>query len=394
MDCLASLMIGAEQNLKLIGRQNSTRRSTTNVSSQSDESFAVHLDNGNFALIDARSGNYTWESFHVPCDTLLPGMKIGINTKAKDQRYLVSWKNAADPSHGDFAFRVTSETPTQPFIWHGSSPYLRGGQVLKDADCRGLCQSNCSCWAYSFVSGIGCMVWTKDLMDMEQFSDSQEDLYLRLSDIESAQEVGGGRWQTSSTNIIEKVNDALYIFIDSKRKAELNWETRLHIIKGVARGLLYLHYFGLVRMFHSTKDLVNTRRVVGTLGYMAPEYAMGGIFSEKSDVYSFGVLLLQIVSSCKNMSFYYLGEHLNFLLTQLDESFAVLLDDGSFVLVDAKLGNYNWESFDDPCDTLLPGMKIGINAKAGDQHYLVSWKNAADPSHGDFAFGLTNETST
>ena len=40
-------------------------------------------------------------------------------------------------------------------------------------------------------------------------------------------------------------------------------------------------------------------------GYMAPEYAMGGQFSEKSDVYSFGILLLEIVSGKKNTSFHY-----------------------------------------------------------------------------------------
>lgn len=39
-------------------------------------------------------------------------------------------------------------------------------------------------------------------------------------------------------------------------------------------------------------------------GYMSPEYAMHGRFSEKSDVYSFGVLILEIVSGRKNSSFY------------------------------------------------------------------------------------------
>ncbi|KAI6705760.1 hypothetical protein NL676_008722, partial [Syzygium grande] len=48
-------------------------------------------------------------------------------------------------------------------------------------------------------------------------------------------------------------------------------------------------------------------------GYMAPEYAMGGIFSEKSDIYSFGVLLLEIVTSKKNTTLYYRGQHFNLL---------------------------------------------------------------------------------
>ncbi|TQE01490.1 hypothetical protein C1H46_012853 [Malus baccata] len=48
-------------------------------------------------------------------------------------------------------------------------------------------------------------------------------------------------------------------------------------------------------------------------GYMSPEYAMGGIFSEKSDVYSFGVLLLEIIAGKKNTSFYYNEEQHGFL---------------------------------------------------------------------------------
>ena len=48
-------------------------------------------------------------------------------------------------------------------------------------------------------------------------------------------------------------------------------------------------------------------------GYMSPEYAMGGIFSEKSDVFSFGVLILEIVSGEKNTNFYYYDQHLSLI---------------------------------------------------------------------------------
>ncbi|KAL7244040.1 hypothetical protein ACSBR1_016294 [Camellia fascicularis] len=48
----------------------------------------------------------------------------------------------------------------------------------------------------------------------------------------------------------------------------------------------------------------NTSRIVGTYGYMSPEYVIHGQFSAKSDVFSFGVLILEIISGKKNNSFY------------------------------------------------------------------------------------------
>ncbi|KAB2611855.1 G-type lectin S-receptor-like serine/threonine-protein kinase [Pyrus ussuriensis x Pyrus communis] len=68
--------------------------------------------------------------------------------------------------------------------------------------------------------------------------------------------------------------------------------------------------FGLARSVEGTQNLENTQRVVGTRGYMSPEYAMGGIFSQKSDVYSFGVLVLEIISGKKNSAFYIYDQQL------------------------------------------------------------------------------------
>ncbi|RID78540.1 hypothetical protein BRARA_A01354 [Brassica rapa] len=123
-----------------------------------------------------------------------------------------------------------------------------------------------------------------------------------------------------------------FLFGDSTKRIQLDWTRRYKIIGGVTRGILYLHQdsrltiihrdlkasnilldvdmnpkiadFGMARNFRMDQTEDNTGRVVGTFGYMPPEYVANGQFSTKSDVYSFGVLILEIIGGKKNSSFH------------------------------------------------------------------------------------------
>ncbi|CAI0383354.1 unnamed protein product [Linum tenue] len=127
------------------------------------------------------------------------------------------------------------------------------------------------------------------------------------------------------------VNESLdKLLFKSNSKAHLDWRQRFDIIMGIARGLQYLHEdshnviihrdikasnillddrwvpkiadFGMARLFPEDQTHINTR-VVGTNGYMAPEYVIHGRLSVKADVYSFGVLVLELISGQKNSAF-------------------------------------------------------------------------------------------
>ncbi|PIA58003.1 hypothetical protein AQUCO_00500141v1 [Aquilegia coerulea] len=372
-------------------------------------------------------------------------------------------------------------------------------------DCKQICLLNCSCKAYSYGTGNGCMWWDKDLIDTQRFSTDGVDLYIRvahseldekkniihvyiiivlsglsvvaicvyiywrwamkkkrktytgvlvlgksgatkkLSDTDkldpelpifkyeklevstnnfdpanklgeggfgsvymgklpSGQEIAVKRLSKSSGQgteefmnevvVISKLqhrnlvrllgcciegeekmliyeympNTSLDAFLfDPKKKALLGWKKCFQIIEGIGRGILYLHRdsrlrvihrdlkpsnilldkdlnpkisdFGMARIFGGDEIQANTKRVVGTYGYMSPEYAMEGLFSEKSDVYSFGVLLLEIVSGMRNTGFYHHEESLSLIR----HAWKLWNEDKIQMLIDPAISDISWQ---------------------------------------------------
>ncbi|OIW11600.1 hypothetical protein TanjilG_15294 [Lupinus angustifolius] len=199
---------------------------------------------------------------------------------------------------------------------------------------------------------------------------------------------------------LENNSLARALFGKEEHWLHLEWSARMKICVGIARGLAYLHEesrlkivhrdikatnvlldrnlnakisdFGLAKLDEDENTHISTR-IAGTIGYMAPEYAMRGYLTDKADVYSFGVVALEIVSGRSNTNY------------RSKEEFVYLLDWAYFLeeqgnlleLVDPDLGTeYSEEEAmrmiqmalicTNPSPTLRPLMSSVVSMLEGD----------------------------
>ncbi|KAG1368213.1 receptor-like serine/threonine-protein kinase SD1-8 [Cocos nucifera] len=514
-DNTGSLNISSDGNLILSNQAAKVFWSTS--SSKASSPVAQLLDTGNFVLKEGNHDSYSllWQSFDHPCDTLLPGMKLGFNFTTGLDLYLTTWKSTDDPSPGDYSFKLDPYGSPEFFIWKQSTKEYRSGpwngiqfsgepemnsdsyftfeffinphavyytykvvdssiisrfmlnesmiqryvwfnstvgwsiywSIPKDQcdyyaecgpygicnpndspicnclygfspkspqdwslgdgqggcmrntrlDCQGdgfvrlthvklpdtsnstvnksmsleqckeSCLNNCSCMAYatSNISGGGsaCIIWGSDLIDIKQFVDGGQDLYVRLAaselsptqDVYPEDESNRGKElelplfelstivvATDNFSIANKLGEGGFgtvykgeledgqgIAVKRLSRYSLqgadefkNEDSRFRIIhRDVKASNILLDNdmnpkisdFGVARIFGGDQIDEYTKRVVGTYGYMSPEYAMDGIFSVKSDVFSFGVLVLEIISGKKNRGIYNTDPRLSLL---------------------------------------------------------------------------------
>ncbi|KAK1382121.1 putative LRR receptor-like serine/threonine-protein kinase [Heracleum sosnowskyi] len=161
---------------------------------------------------------------------------------------------------------------------------------------------------------------------------------------------------------LENNNLARALFGQKESLFDLNWPTRQIICIGIAKGLVFLHEesnlkivhrdikatnilldkdlnakisdFGLAKLDEEENTHISTR-IAGTIGYMAPEYALWGYLTDKADVYSFGVVALEIVSGKSNMKDFSNTDH----VCLLDRALAMQRDETLLELVDPRLGS-------------------------------------------------------
>ncbi|TXG67251.1 hypothetical protein EZV62_008526 [Acer yangbiense] len=123
------LNINTRGILVLLNSTNNTVWSS-NASRSPQNPVAVLLGSGNLVVKDGNDNNpdnFLWQSFDYPGDTLLPGMKLGINLVTGLEWFLMSWKSTDDPSQGDFTEMIDPRGTPQLFLKMGAVILYRAG---------------------------------------------------------------------------------------------------------------------------------------------------------------------------------------------------------------------------------------------------------------------------
>ncbi|KAJ0265813.1 G-type lectin S-receptor-like serine/threonine-protein kinase [Hirschfeldia incana] len=254
---------------------------------------------------------------------------------------------------------------------------------LDSEECNQSCLQNCSCLAFAFIREIGCLMWNQELMDTVQFSSGGELLSIRLARSELD---GNKRKKIITASLV-----SLFLFVILGSAAFCFWRYRVKHNERISNdasqdawsndltpqdfsslcffemstiqtatnnfsasnklrhggfGSVYKVLrvdFSIFTVTHASRSFTEISR-----GYMSPEYAWTGIFSEKSDIYAFGVLLLEIISGEKISRFNYAKEEKD-LLEYVWESWC---ENGGIYLLDQDVA--------DSCHPLEVGRCIQI----------------------------------
>ncbi|CAA2984329.1 G-type lectin S-receptor-like serine threonine-kinase CES101 [Olea europaea subsp. europaea] len=143
---------------------------------------ATLLNSGNFVVremnINGSAGRILWESFDYPIDTLLPGMKLGVNHRTGRNWRLTSWFGEFDPASG--AFTLEWDPGTRHFAnGNGSVAIAESGDDYNqtESDCRENCLKDCECVGFDpgeYGSGYKCTYWKGKILTFVQSYNGSE----------------------------------------------------------------------------------------------------------------------------------------------------------------------------------------------------------------------------
>ncbi|KAF7127660.1 hypothetical protein RHSIM_Rhsim11G0082700 [Rhododendron simsii] len=235
-------------------------------------------------------------------------------------------------------------------------------------ECKDECLRNCSCLAYTRAEGREgaiCVTWYENLMDVKRyvrrFLDGGLDLYVRVDAVELAQRRKSRRLKQKKVAVVVAsvvLTSLLFIIL-------VGWL----VMKKRRRGIdiqdsdeenVELPIFDMVTLAGATNNFSDTNKIgkggfgsvykVILFGYMAPEYAIDGLFSTKSDIFSFGVIVLEIMSGKRNRKFHHADHDLNLL----GHAWKLWMDGKAFELIDPVMEG----SF--PMSKVLRCIQIGL----------------------------------
>nr|KYP33297.1 Cysteine-rich receptor-like protein kinase 10 [Cajanus cajan] len=322
-----------------------------------------------------------WKLIVIILSVIATGVVLGVTIYLRRKRIFKSTgRTLTKPSQS----KVNDKEAAGPF--HGDAPDL---QVYRFSDIEAATDK------FSYENKLGQGGYGPVYKGI--LPDDQEIAVKKLSKA-STQGFEEFKNEVTLTARLQHVN--LVRLLDPIRRFLLDWSKRINIIEGITQGLLYLQEysrftiihrdlkasnilldlemkpkisdFGMARIFTKNELEANTSKIVGTYGYIPPEYVKG-VYSTKSDVYSFGVLLLQIISGKKTHHFY--GENQDLKL--LEYAFELWKEGKGMEFMD--------DSLDDTCSPckLMRCMQIAL---------LCVQEHACDrPSILEFSSMLRNE---
>ncbi|GKV15821.1 hypothetical protein SLEP1_g26570 [Rubroshorea leprosula] len=176
------LVLDSKGTLALL---NSTKGAvwSSNTSRSAEKPVAQLLESGNLVVQDEKNynpGNYLWQSFDYPSDTLLPGMKLGKNFKTGFEWFYTSWRSTDDPAPGIYSARVDTRGVPQLVFEKGPKIQYRAGPW------NGIAFAGHFARSYSVVSA--------------QYVFTDEEVYYRYEPEDSSVET---RWVLNSFGLIQ-----------------------------------------------------------------------------------------------------------------------------------------------------------------------------------------------